>query len=224
MVDAAFVTTLAFALTAGLATFFSPCAYPLLPGYVGYCLSRLDDDEATLGPALVRGLVAGSGVVATFGVLLGLAFTVGHAAFSNVVLLEPVAGLVLVGLGVLVVLDRAPTFTVPLPERRSSVLGFGLFGAGYALAAAGCVIPVVLAVLARALSMPPTGAAVVIGTYVGGMAVLMVALTVATGIGLGAGAKRFAAYTRQFERLAGVVMILAGFGQLYLGLTFTNVI
>jgi hypothetical protein len=55
----------AFAFGAGVATFFAPCAYPLLPGYVGYCLNRLDGDQQTLGPILTRGLVAGGGVVAT---------------------------------------------------------------------------------------------------------------------------------------------------------------
>jgi len=36
MVDATGTTSIVFALSTGIATFFSPCAYPLLPGYVGF--------------------------------------------------------------------------------------------------------------------------------------------------------------------------------------------
>ena len=36
MTDVSLATNLPFAITAGVATFFSPCAYPLLPGYVGF--------------------------------------------------------------------------------------------------------------------------------------------------------------------------------------------
>ena len=39
---------LAFAASAGLATFFAPCAFPLLPGYVGYYLHESDADSRAL--------------------------------------------------------------------------------------------------------------------------------------------------------------------------------
>ena len=35
--------TASFALGAGAATFFSPCAYALLPGYVGYYAAAVDE-------------------------------------------------------------------------------------------------------------------------------------------------------------------------------------
>ncbi len=220
--ETALVTTIAFALTAGVATFFSPCAYPLLPGYVGFYVSQTE--EATLGGAVSRGLVAGAGVLATFVALLGVAYWIGHTTLSNVVYFEPIVGAVLVVFGVLVLVDRAPSLSVALPERRSNVLGFGIFGAGYALAAAGCVAPLFVGVVGRALSYPPTTGALVIGTYVGSVVVLMVSLTVATGMGLLAGAGRLAAYSDTLRRLAGGLMILAGIGQLVLAIVILDVI
>ena len=44
MVVSVFAGTVAFAVSAGVATFLAPCAYPLLPGYVGYYLSQEDAD------------------------------------------------------------------------------------------------------------------------------------------------------------------------------------
>ena len=222
--DASLLTPLAFALAAGIATFFSPCAYPLLPGYVGFYVSQTEGDEASLSGALGRGLVAGIGVLGTFAVLLVAAYWIGHSTFSKIVLFEPIVGAILVGFGLLIVVGRAPSLSVALPKRRSSVLGFGIFGAGYALAAAGCVAPLFVGVVAQALSLSPTGAALVVGTYVGSVVALMVSLTVATGMGLVAGAGRLAAHSETLERLAGGVMIVAGLGQLYLAVVVLDVI
>ena len=215
MIDLALVSTLVFAVGAGVATFFSPCSYPLLPGYVGYYVTH-SDGEASLGGSLARGLVAGGGVLATFTVLLGASFVVGHQTLSNITLFEALVGAALVAFGVLVVLDRAPSLSIALPQRRSSVLGFGIFGAGYALAAAGCVAPLFVGVLGSALSGPALEGVLIIGAYVGSVTVLMVSLTVATGMGLVAGSGWITDHMQTIRRLAGAIMILAGLGQLYL--------
>ncbi|QRV17585.1 cytochrome C biogenesis protein (plasmid) [Haloterrigena salifodinae] len=222
--DASLLTPLAFALTAGIATFFSPCSYPLLPGYVGFYVSQTEGDEASLSGALGRGLVAGLGVLGTFAALLVAAYWVGHSRLSGIVLFEPIVGAILIAFGVLIFFDRAPSLSVALPKRRSSVLGFAVFGAGYALAAAGCVAPLFIGVVAQAVSLPPVSAALVVGTYVGSIVVLMVSLTVATGMGLIASAGRLAAYSRLLERLAGVVMVVAGVGQLFLAVVVLDAI
>jgi cytochrome c-type biogenesis protein len=218
MLDAALLSTLGFALTAGVFTFFSPCAYPLLPGYVGFYVSQTDAEESSLGSALGRGLIAGAGVLVTFGLLLGMTFWIGQSVLANATALELLVGVALLGFGVLVLFDLSPSLSVALPKRRSGAVGFGIFGAGYALAAAGCVAPVFLAVLTSALALPTSTAALVIGTYVGTVVLLMVSLTVATGMGLAAGAGRLAAYGDTLRRVAGTVMILAGIGQLYVAL------
>ncbi|TKR25235.1 cytochrome c biogenesis CcdA family protein [Natronomonas salsuginis] len=218
MSDVTLATNLSFALTAGVATFFSPCAYPLLPGYVGFYVNQTEANEASLGGAGVRGIVAGIGVLATFGALTGATLFVGHSTLQNITLFETLVGALLIGFGVLVVIGRAPSLSIPLPKRRASVLGFGVFGAGYALAGAGCVAPIFIAVTARAASLPSDVAALVLATYAGSVAALMVATTVATGMGLVTNASRLTAYSGWLKRLAGVVMIVAGIGQLYLAL------
>ncbi|MCU4742754.1 cytochrome C biogenesis protein [Halobacteria archaeon AArc-m2/3/4] len=224
MIDPELLASLSFAFTLGVATFFSPCAYPLLPGYVGFYVSQTEGNEATLGGAISRGLVAGVGVLVTFLVLIGVAFVVGQGPLSRIELFEPIIGGLLVVFGVLVVADRAPSLTIPLPERRSSILGFGIFGAGYALAAAGCVAPLFVLVIGHAFSYSTVPAALVLATYVGGIVLLMIALTVASGMGIVANAGRFAAYSGTLKRLAGVVMIVAGLGQLYLAIFYLEVL
>lgn len=218
MIDASLLSTVVFALTAGIATFFSPCAYPLLPGYVGFYVSRTDGDDTSLGGATTRGIAAGIGVLGTLAALIGVTFVIGQQTLSNLTIFESLVGGLLVFFGTLVVVGRAPSLSIPLPKRRSSILGFGIFGAGYALAGAGCVAPILLAVVARSLSLPAEATVLVLVTYVGSVVALMIAVTVATGMGLVASSGRLAAYSGHLKRLAGGIMILAGIGQLYLAL------
>ncbi|NKE35610.1 cytochrome C biogenesis protein [Natronococcus sp. JC468] len=224
MIDASLLSVVAFPLAAGVGTFFSPCAYPLLPGYVGFYASQTDQETASLSGSLLRGIIAGLGVLATFAALFGATFLIGHSTLSNIAVFEPIVGGLLIVFGVLVVLDRAPSLSIALPKRRSSALGFGVFGVGYALAAAGCVAPVFIAVTSYSLTLSTTSAALALGTYAGTVTLLMVSLTVATGVGLVASGGWLSAHTKTIERIAGAIMILAGLGQLYLAIFVLDVI
>ncbi|SFS96556.1 cytochrome c-type biogenesis protein [Halostagnicola kamekurae] len=205
-----------FAITAGVTTFFSPCSYPLLPGYVGFYVNQTEGQGSSVSGSVLRGLVAGIGVLVTFTALFGAAYWLGQNLLTNITILETAVGVALVAFGLLVVFDLAPSLSVPLPKRRSGLAGFGIFGAGYALAAAGCVAPVFIGVVSQSMTMDPVPAMLVVGSYIGIVVVLMVALTVATGVGLVANAGWIAGHTKTLERIAGIVMILAGLGQIYL--------
>ncbi|MGM0447189.1 MAG: cytochrome c biogenesis CcdA family protein [Methanobacteriota archaeon] len=218
MTDVSLATNVPFAVTAGVATFFSPCAYPLLPGYVGFYVNSVEADSASVLGAGVRGVAAALGVLATFALLAGATVRVGYSALSNITVFETLVGALLILFGLLVASGRTPSISVPLPERRSSVFGFGVFGAGYALAGAGCVAPVFLGVVARAIALPSEAALLVIAVYAGTVAVLMAATTVATGVGLVSNANRVMAHAGLLKRIAGAVMVVAGAGQLYLSL------
>jgi len=213
-----------FALGAGVATFFSPCAYPLLPGYVGFYASRAAPEagEAPVGGALVRALAASAGVLVVFGGLVAALAVVGHAAVARLTVLEPVVGLALVLLGVATVADRVPDVSVALPRRRTSVLGFVGFGAVYAVAAAGCVLPVFAGVLVQALALPTAEGLAVVGAYALGMAGLMAAVTVVSALGVDVGTD-VVGRVDGIVRLAGVLMVVAGLAQLYLSLVVLNV-
>ncbi|PHQ38794.1 cytochrome C biogenesis protein [Halorubrum persicum] len=218
MTDVSLATNLPFAVTAGVATFFSPCAYPLLPGYVGFYVNSVEADEASVTGAGVRGIAAAIGVLATFALLAGATVRVGQSTLSNIAVFETLVGGLLVAFGLLVVAGRAPSISLSLPKRRTGVLGFGLFGAGYALAGAGCVAPIFLAVIARAIALPGDAALLVLSVYAGVVAVLMAATTIATGVGLVSNANRVMAHAGLLKRIAGAVMVVAGVGQLYLSL------
>lgn len=205
---------LAFAAGAGVATFLSPCALPLVPGYVGYYVSAAGSTRQRAAGIVVRGLAAGAGALVTLGVLAGLAVAVGRPVTERLTLIEPVVGIALLGLGIAAVAGWSPARTVSLPERRTGTGGFALFGAGYAGASAGCVLPVFLAVVVNALTLPPATAATVVGVYAAGVALPLLGVTLAVGAGVDVAADQLAGHGSLLERLAGVVLALAGVGQL----------
>lgn len=218
MVGSATASAATFAFGAGVATFFSPCAYALLPGYVGYYVSAVDDDgsdEVPIGGALVRGLAAFLGVVVVFAALSVAILAVGRTIEPVLRLLEPVVGVALVALGLAVLLGDGPTVHVSLPERRTSILGFVLFGGGYAVAGAGCVAPLFLAIVFRSLTAPVEQAAVLLTAYTLGFGLLLLGATVAIAVGQQGLLDRLGDHRGLLDAAAGVALVLAGSYQLY---------
>lgn len=214
---------LGLAFSFGTVTFFAPCAFPLLPGYVAYYLGTSGDDAPDrslprrLGRAGFVGVVTSLGFFLVYGVLAALAIVVGQGPFRDISLLELVVGPLLIVLGVGMALGRfrASALHLQLPERRRSALGYLSFGVVYAAAAAGCTAPSFIAIVGLGLASGPSATAAMLGAYALGMSVLMVAVTTLTAVGRDTLVRRLSARTGQITRLAGVVMVLAGIVQLY---------
>jgi len=210
---------LSFAFVLGGLTFFAPCAYPLLPGYLAYFLGQTDDGEpsrrSVLGPAGF-GLQVSLGFLVVYAVLGGVVLTVGTELLADLVVLELVVGLLLVVLGLAMAAGRTPTVRVSLPRRRRSALGFLLFGVVYAVAAAGCTAALSFAVVASAVAADPLVGLWTLLAYVAGMSGVMLLVTVLAGLGRDAVLRRLSARTGQVERVAGALLVLAGVAQVSL--------
>lgn len=211
---------LGFAFGLGTATFFAPCALPLLPGYVAYYVG---DEAETAQPLAVRlrravtvAALTSLGFLAVFGVLAAVTFLVGQRVLRNIVVLELVVGVLLVVLGIGLATGRLSdaTLHVQLPERRRGPLGYFSFGVVYATAAAGCTGPLFIGVASLALANPAS-AVPLLGAYAAGMVVLMVAVTLLTALGKGAIVRRLSTNSQRVTRVAGVVLAGAGVVQLY---------
>lgn len=214
---------LGFAFSLGTATFFAPCAFPLLPGYVGYYLGRTGDDTPDgslpmrLGQAAVVGIFTSLGFFVVYAVLAGVAIALGTQILANVSILELVVGVLLIGLGIGMATGRlqASTLHIQLPERRRSILGYVLFGVIYAAAAAGCTAPFFVAIVSLSLGSGPAATVVTLAAYAAGMSVLMIGVTLLSALGRDTLVRQLSAKRGLITRVAGVVMIVAGLVQLY---------
>jgi cytochrome c-type biogenesis protein len=212
---------LGFAFGLGTATFFAPCAFPLLPGYVAFYLGRDGDAHTSLRGRLRRALAVGAvtsaGFFLVYAVLAGLALSIGTRPLRDVAVLELVVGILLVTLGVGMALGRLHLDRIPilLPERRRSVRGYALFGVVYAAAAAGCSAPAFVAVASVAIGEGPVAVATTLGAYAAGTSVPMVGVTLLSALGRDTLLRRLSANTGRLSRAAGVVLAVAGAVQLY---------
>lgn len=204
-----------FAFGAGITTFFSPCVYALLPGYVSYYVTAVEGEKTPLVGAAARGVAASLGAIVTFAGLSMLAMVASETVEQLIPVIEPLVGISLVVFGLLVFWKGALSLTVPLPARRTSVIGFVLFGGVYAIAATACVLPLFLSVAVTSVGLSPAGTLLVLGAYTTGFALLMLSVTVATAVGHDAIVGRMRSHTGPLMRVAAIVIVLAGIGQLY---------
>lgn len=212
-------STLALGAGTGALVFFSPCAYALLPSYVGYYVAATErgggGGRSPIGGAILRGVAALAGAIAVFAGLAAVTAALGSVLQSIVPALELLVGVLLVILGAVLLADVSIDVRVPLPRRRTSVVGFAAFGGLYALAAAGCVFPLFLSVVLQSLTLPVAGTIGTFAAFSGTFGVLLVGTTVAIAVGHDLAAANVAKYADLAVRIAGVVVIAGGLIQIF---------
>ncbi|MBN1761616.1 MAG: redoxin domain-containing protein [Methanomicrobia archaeon] len=207
------------ALLTGLLSFFAPCAFPLLPGYISYYFGRYEGGP-TLSGSVKAGIASATGINGMFA-LIGAAVAVGGVAVKPyVTYFTPVVGVVIVFLGLSMVFGRAEIF-----ERFGGVLssyssklggrarysGLFLYGVGYGLAAMGCQAPVFIALIFAGLA---TGgvleAFLVFLSFSIGMGCMMITVSVIVGTAKMKLLERMRALTPYLNRACGVILVIVG--------------
>lgn len=136
---------LAFILAAGASALFSPCGFPMLPGYISYYMGS----NVSSVKAISAGVSCTLGLFTVFSLIGVAASLLGSVINPYIPLFELVAGVVTILLGVsMLVKVKLPMFPAPLkaPQRRGFI-GIFLYGVVYGLATIGCSAPLFFAVL-----------------------------------------------------------------------------
>lgn len=214
MVDAPSLT-LAFA--AGLVSFVSPCCLPLVPGYLATVSGAdISSEHSRFDPRVLGRSAIFVGTFSLIFILLGLgATTIGSFLFDNQPLLNKIAGVSIIAMGVLFV---ASIFILRVnrewrPQGLIQRAGRGgpvIAGAAFAIAWTPCVGPTLGAILGLAATSQGTGkGALLLAFYSAGLALPFlfsaVAFTAAT--------RAFAVFKRHYaliQGVAGVVLIAMG--------------
>jgi len=210
---------LLLAFAAGIVSFVSPCCLPLVPGYLASVSGAVPGAPACSRVdrrVLARSLL----FVGTFSlifVLLGLSATAaGSFLLSNKLLLNRIAGVAIIVMGVLFV---ASVFVVRLNrEFRPHVLieragkgGPVVAGAAFAIAWTPCVGPTLGAILGLAATTGGTGkGALLLGFYSAGLALPFLFSSVA----FNAATRAFAFFKRHYAAIqvaSGIVLVAMGY-------------
>jgi cytochrome c biogenesis protein CcdA len=213
MIDA----PLALAFAAGLVATVNPCGFAMLPAYLSYFMGIEDEDQSRVGAlrgALVVGAIVSSGFLVVFG-LAGILITAGFRVVIDVIpWVAIVVGVAVIGLGIALV--RGYELKVGLPKAGKAASGRGyrsvfLFGISYAVASLSCTLPVFLTVVATQVTRGSfaSGIATFVA-YGAGMAVVLMAVTIAIAVGKQTLIARLRGSARHISRVSGVILIAAG--------------
>ncbi|MBM4249173.1 MAG: redoxin domain-containing protein [Euryarchaeota archaeon] len=231
----------ALAFLAGVSAFFSPCAFPLLPGYMTYYLGRGPaedrDRRGMVRKAAIGGLVAALGVLLVYGIMGLLVAGAGEAVKAYAAYLAPVVAALIVVLGIVMLtgyelpLYRVTALFNPLVDRLKRGLGrlagrqgaepgqyTGLlgYGAGYGAASLGCHAPIFIAVVMAGLVAGGVGAALLAFVmYALGMGLILVLVTVLVGMARTALVKRMTQWMPLIKKVSGAVLVVVGVVLIY---------
>ncbi len=217
---------LVLAAGAGVAAFFSPCVFPLLPGYVTYDLGL----QAGRGNRLVRSVALGAaaalGVIAVNAAIGAVIALLGRATpfqpdprqdAPAILMVRTLAGAAIAGLGVLTLTGKSlaggllARFVPAPPATGRGARSMFLYGAFYNAAGIGCTGPILLSLVLFAFTAGSAARAVgAFAVFSLVMGVLMVGVTVLAGFSQTLLTQRLRVATPFLHRLGGLVMILVG--------------
>jgi cytochrome c-type biogenesis protein len=229
------------AFAAGVASFFSPCSFPMLPGYVGYYFS-LEENEQTrskkeiIKRALPLGIAAALGILLVYLFIGGLVMAIGSPILPFIPILAPLVAVVVIILGILMLTNiQYYSITNKINSISGSILSvfkfknrsltgmFGqkemgtnfAYGMGYGLAAAGCTLPIFLLIITGALATGGFASGMFIFLVYGmGMGLFMIAVTLLVATSKDTVINKMKMSTHKIKVVSGVVMIIAGFALL----------
>ncbi|MFQ5950993.1 MAG: cytochrome c biogenesis CcdA family protein [Candidatus Geothermarchaeales archaeon] len=231
-----------FSVVAGVAAFFNPCAFPVLPSYLKYHATAGAGTNAGGGRVLSSGGYAALGVI-SFNLILGLLIGVLGSAFGSsfaltgdepnlwVRLFRGGVGSALVILGLSHFTGRGVSFgfLAGLGHRFTATSGAnpvrGLFtyGFGYNAIGIGCGGPILAGLAVLAFSFGGFASAIVAFlVYSLTMGVLMIIVSLLAGLAKEKVIKRLSSSTGSIQRASGLIQTLVGvfllFSAVYTGL------
>ncbi len=216
--------TLAFA--AGMLATVNPCGFALLPAYLGFFLgldANSDRREASVPQALAIGGAVSLGFVAVFGII-GIALRSSLSFFQRWLPYVSIGiGVVLFAMGVALLAGKHVAFVTPklnVGKRQRTMWSMFVYGVSYAIASLGCTIGPFVSAVAGVFRRQSFGAGVgVFVAYAAGMASVLIGLTVATALAKQGMVRRLRQVLPYVDRVAGVLMIVAGLYVTYYGYT-----
>jgi cytochrome c-type biogenesis protein len=230
------IIILAFA--AGVASFFSPCSFPMLPGYVGYYLGMENEEEKKTKKELVRkaipmGIAAAVGVLFVYLFIGFLIMLIGAPILPFIPFFAPIVAIMVIILGIFMLTNMQYYFiTNKINSIATSVIskikignknigdkinekevgGVFAYGMGYGLAAAGCTLPVFLIIIATSISTGGFFSGMLMFFVYGlGAAIFMVAVTLLVASSKDSIVNKMKMSTHKIKVISGVFMVVAGF-------------
>lgn len=204
----------AFAFMAGVLTIFSPCGYPLLPGY----LARYLGSKPSIKVALAGSVLCTFGLTLVFAALGVLPSVFGALVYQYIPWMIPVSGtiVVIMGLGMIFGLEFPKLYSFSSVPQRAGLGGFVLYGIAYGMAALGCSAPIFLSVVVFAFhSGGFLRGATIFLVYALGMGLTLTAISIVFAKAGEVVLHKFTSGLQTLRRSSGVLLVAVGLYLIY---------
>lgn len=214
----------------GIAAFFSPCAFTVLPAYVSNYLTKEEAKKPTISKLLKLGSLAALGIILV-NMIIGIVIAILGSAtpFSKdprtdiplILGIRIAAGFFIAILGVMTLMHKSFRIGfiqnfIGKKELSKSVFWYGLM---YNAAALGCTGPIMLGLMLYAYASGSFATALTsFAVFSLTMGFLMVSVTVLTGLFKSMIIKKMVVATPIITKIAGVIMIIVGLAIAFLTL------
>ncbi len=217
MADASLLTT---ALIAGMIAAFNPCGFAMLPAYLAYFVGSSDHEETNPAKNIFRAIIVGLTMSLSFILLFGIFGALASSVISQGTVEKQVQwatfilGFLIVPLGIWMIAGKEINLRLPRLNRggkSTNLLSIFLFGISFAVVSLGCTAPVFFATVIGSFSSDGwfAGTQVFI-TYGAGMSLVVLALTLATGIARGEVARLMKKLLPHIGKISGVFLVFTG--------------
>ncbi len=225
------VSVYSLAILAAVGSFFSPCSFPLLPGYMAYYigLDAGSKQKPSTRAAAGRGFLAALGMIVVYGIIAVIVFAIGYSAAVFVSSLGLYVGIILIALGALTLTPiqyhkliepfrKLRQKILPTKEGKEHGIGSRMFayGVGYGAAGFACVAPpFIAAILNASIYGNILFGALVLVIYSAIVIALMIAITVLLTEAGQAAVKKMNRYVNVIKKISGIALIIAGIYLVY---------
>ena len=203
------IPQLMFTFTAGVFVLFSPCAFPMFPGYISLYIGT----DATTKKAVEGGTICALGLLTLFTAIGVVAFAIGSLAFTFLPHLELLVGLFMIIMGFSMIFEIGmPTFLPSIRiQQQNKLLGIFLYGIAYGLATIGCSAPIFFSILLYTATLgEPFQVLLTFVSYAAGIALPLIAVTIIVAKSRDLLVRKFVRATSLLHRIGGVVLTLSG--------------
>lgn len=203
---------LAFAFSAGVFSIFSPCSFPLLPGYIAYMVGS----KASGKKAALVGCICTLGFLTVFTILGVIAASVGSIFIEYLPWLQLIAAILIIFFGLTLLLDISlPLPTVSIKASESlGLLSMYTFGLTYGLAST-CTAPIFFSVVLYAFVGGILSGIATSLAYSLGMGFVFILLTILTVEAKRSVVQKISTLTPLIRKLSGLVLITVGIYMVY---------
>lgn len=222
-----------FSFSLGVITFFSPCAFPMLPGYISYYIGLSNNDiklkmskkqkiYVFLKEGIIGGLFCAIGALLIL-VIIGFCISffgelIRDQIKENLIQFNLIVGMIIILMGLIMLTNYniVLPFKIKNAPKRKGYYGLFLYGILYALVSISCVIPLFIGLVLRAIySSNIFEGFLVFFSFALGLSILFIILTILTLGAKKAIIKHINKILPKIQKIGSIILIIVGIWIIY---------